>query len=234
MMDELQRQDSLLDIAKERESRLLVEKQKVEEDLKRVTTNLAEERVTCAWDCQEKERLISHAFKTPKELERKAMMEAEKRTHLHLDLDTERSRRAESESAINQALVETSKLTTQLGMLKEDKTWWSSHGVVSYLQYLRRSPHFSGLLDDMATATYETELHDGVHAAYLDCDHHELITEEFRATNASTSICMAETLFVVANDPLPEFQQIQDPVETPDLEVIHQLHDSPSPHVDSN
>ncbi|MFS7913165.1 hypothetical protein Hanom_Chr02g00138631 [Helianthus anomalus] len=63
MMDELQRRDSLVDDAK---------------DLRRVTSNLAEERVIWARDYQEIHRLISHALKTQKELERKAVMEVEK------------------------------------------------------------------------------------------------------------------------------------------------------------
>ncbi|KAJ0749692.1 hypothetical protein HanLR1_Chr05g0173021 [Helianthus annuus] len=175
MMDELQRQDSLIDAAKVRESRLLAEKQKTEEDLRRVTSNLAEEHVIWARDCQEKGRLISHALKTQKELERKVVMEAEKERHtaliaemedtqakfnqatqrcdeltvqwsrLQRDLDAEKSRRAESENAVNQALAEASELRAQLGVLKGEKTWWASHDVVSCFEFLRRSPHFSGV-----------------------------------------------------------------------------------------
>ncbi|KAF5805207.1 hypothetical protein HanRHA438_Chr05g0216071 [Helianthus annuus] len=197
MMDELQRQDSLIDAAKVRESRLLAEKQKTEEDLRRVTSNLAEEHVIWARDCQEKGRLISHALKTQKELERKVVTEAEKVrvpsskiaslcidhefisqvqerhtaliaemedtqakfnqatqrcdelivqwSRLQRDLDAEKSRRAESENAVNQALAEASELRAQLGVLKGEKTWWASHGVVSCFEFLRRSPHFSGV-----------------------------------------------------------------------------------------
>ncbi|MFS7936071.1 hypothetical protein Hanom_Chr05g00411101 [Helianthus anomalus] len=64
MMDELQRQNSLIDDAKVRESRLLAEKQKTKDDLRRVTSNLAKERVIWAQDSQEKGMLISHALKT--------------------------------------------------------------------------------------------------------------------------------------------------------------------------
>ncbi|KAF5812445.1 hypothetical protein HanXRQr2_Chr04g0192681 [Helianthus annuus] len=207
MMDELQRRDSLVDAAKVRESCLLAEKQKVEEDLIRVTSNLAEECVIWARDCQEKDMLISYALKTRKELERKVVMEAEKvhalssqvarlridhefvsqvqechtalmaevedtqakfdqatqrcdelmvqRSRLQRDLDAEKSHCAESGSVINQVLAETSELTTQLGVLKGEKTRWVSHGVVSCFEFLRWSPHFSGLLDDLATVTYE-------------------------------------------------------------------------------
>ncbi|KAJ0828272.1 hypothetical protein HanRHA438_Chr17g0835341 [Helianthus annuus] len=85
MMDELHRQDSLLDIAKVRESRLLAKKQKAEDDLKRVTLNLAKERVIWAQDCQEKERMISHALKTQKELERKANVLTSQVQRLRID-----------------------------------------------------------------------------------------------------------------------------------------------------
>ncbi|MFS8008474.1 hypothetical protein Hanom_Chr14g01273181 [Helianthus anomalus] len=155
-------------------------------------------------------------------------------TQLQHDLDTERSRRAKSENVMNQALAETSELATQLGMLKEEKAWWSSHGVVSCFEYHRRLPHFSGLLDDMATVAYETGRHDGMHAAYLHRNRHELITEEFQAANASASNWMAETLSTAANDPLPEFQQVRDTTENPDPEIIRRLLDPSSPHVDAN
>ncbi|MFS7917587.1 hypothetical protein Hanom_Chr03g00190951 [Helianthus anomalus] len=45
----------------------------------------------------------------------------------------------------------------------------------------------------MATATYETGQHDGMHATYLDCNRHDFITEEFRAVNALASNRMADT-----------------------------------------
>ncbi|MFS7929236.1 hypothetical protein Hanom_Chr04g00330101 [Helianthus anomalus] len=59
------------------------------------------------------------------------------RSHLQRDLDDEESRRAESGNVVNQALAEASELTTHLGVLKGEKTWWSSHGVVSCFEILR-------------------------------------------------------------------------------------------------
>ncbi|MFS7929237.1 hypothetical protein Hanom_Chr04g00330111 [Helianthus anomalus] len=58
----------------------------------------------------------------------------------------------------------------------------------------------------MATVAYEIGRHEGMHVAYLDCDHHDLIIEEFRAATGSASNRMAETLSTVANGLLPEFQ----------------------------
>ncbi|MFS7911330.1 hypothetical protein Hanom_Chr02g00116851 [Helianthus anomalus] len=44
-----------------RESQFVSEKNKAEEDLKRVTANLAEERILWARDIAEKDRVLSHA-----------------------------------------------------------------------------------------------------------------------------------------------------------------------------
>ncbi|MFS7937645.1 hypothetical protein Hanom_Chr05g00430041 [Helianthus anomalus] len=77
---------------------------------------------------------------------------------------------------------------------------------MSCFEFLRRSSHFSGLLDDMATTAYETGQHDGMHVAYLDCDRPYLVTKVFRAATATASNRMAETLSAIANDPLPELQ----------------------------
>ncbi|MFS7944146.1 hypothetical protein Hanom_Chr06g00508641 [Helianthus anomalus] len=61
-----------------RESRFLLEKNKVEDDLKQVTANLAEERIIWARDIAEKDRILSHAKAVQEELERKAINEARK------------------------------------------------------------------------------------------------------------------------------------------------------------
>ncbi|KAM0036849.1 hypothetical protein Hdeb2414_s0014g00431191 [Helianthus debilis subsp. tardiflorus] len=53
-----------------RESRFVLEKYKTEEDKKRVTTNLAEERVIWARGIAEKERILSRAKVVQEELER--------------------------------------------------------------------------------------------------------------------------------------------------------------------
>ncbi|MFS7990658.1 hypothetical protein Hanom_Chr11g01061501 [Helianthus anomalus] len=152
MMDDIQRWDNLLDTAKARESYLLAKKPKAEVDLKRVTSNLAEERVAWARDIQEKEMVIAHALKVQGSCREKSYW----RRKRFCDLDVEKSRRAESENATNQALAEAQELSAQLVALKEEKSWWVSHCVTSCFEFLRRSTHFSSLLDDMATAAYET------------------------------------------------------------------------------
>ncbi|MFS7976893.1 hypothetical protein Hanom_Chr10g00897691 [Helianthus anomalus] len=124
------------------------------------------------------------------------------RSRLQRDLDAEKSRYTESENTATQELAEANELSTQLVALRDGKTWWVGYGMMSCFEFLRRSPHFSGLLDDMATAAYETGRHDGMHAAYLDCDRPGLITEGFRTTTVSASYRMAETLSAMANDPL--------------------------------
>ncbi|MFS7990385.1 hypothetical protein Hanom_Chr11g01058271 [Helianthus anomalus] len=114
-----------------------------------------------------------------------------------------------------------------------EKGWWVSHGVISCFEYLRGSPHFSGLLDDLATTMYETRRHDDMHAAYLECNRHEQLIEEFWVVNVATSNRMVETLSAVANVPLPEFQQALDAMGSDDLEALCRLHDVPSSNADS-
>ncbi|KAJ0808586.1 hypothetical protein HanPI659440_Chr01g0005011 [Helianthus annuus] len=154
-------------------------------------------------------------------------------SRLQRDLDAEKSRRAKSENAANQVLAEAKELATQLATLKGEKIWWVSHGVMSCFEFLRRSPHFSGLLDDMATTAYETGRHDGMHAAYLDCNRPDLITERFWAATPASNR-MAETMSAVANDPLPELQQIQEAAGNPDPDVIRRLLDSSTSNVDTS
>ncbi|KAF5821832.1 hypothetical protein HanRHA438_Chr01g0020011 [Helianthus annuus] len=61
LVDEKGRLESQLHAASVRESRFLSEKNKAENDLKRVTANLAEERVIWARDIAEKDRILSRA-----------------------------------------------------------------------------------------------------------------------------------------------------------------------------
>ncbi|KAJ0579966.1 hypothetical protein HanHA300_Chr04g0123901 [Helianthus annuus] len=76
LVDEKSHLESQLHAASVREGRFLLEKNKVEDDLKHVTANLAEERITSARDVVEKEHIISHAKAVQEELERKAVNEA--------------------------------------------------------------------------------------------------------------------------------------------------------------
>ncbi|KAJ0467633.1 hypothetical protein HanIR_Chr14g0687471 [Helianthus annuus] len=77
-MDEKYRLESQLQATSLRESRFVSEKNKAEDDLKRVTVNLAEERVIWARDIAEKDRILSHAKAVQEELEHKAVNEARK------------------------------------------------------------------------------------------------------------------------------------------------------------
>ncbi|KAJ0438109.1 hypothetical protein HanRHA438_Chr16g0759821 [Helianthus annuus] len=61
-----------------RESRFVSEKNKAEDDLKRVTANLAEERILWARDIEEKDRVLAHSKNVQEELECKAVTEAQK------------------------------------------------------------------------------------------------------------------------------------------------------------
>ncbi|KAJ0652221.1 hypothetical protein HanOQP8_Chr15g0569691 [Helianthus annuus] len=70
--------ESQLQAAGLRESRFVLEKNKAEDDLKRVTANLAEERILWARDIAEKDRVLAHAKNVQEELERKAINKAQK------------------------------------------------------------------------------------------------------------------------------------------------------------
>ncbi|KAJ0592077.1 hypothetical protein HanHA300_Chr03g0080701 [Helianthus annuus] len=78
LKDEKYSLESQLQVAGLRESRFVSEKNKVEDDLKRVTANLAEERILWACDIGEKDRVLDHAKNVQEELERKAVTEAQK------------------------------------------------------------------------------------------------------------------------------------------------------------
>ncbi|KAF5808942.1 hypothetical protein HanXRQr2_Chr04g0151271 [Helianthus annuus] len=76
LMDEKYRLESQLQAASLGESRFVSEKNKSEDDLKRLTANLAEERVIWVRDIAEKNRILSHAKAVQEEPERKAVNEA--------------------------------------------------------------------------------------------------------------------------------------------------------------
>ncbi|KAF5765988.1 hypothetical protein HanXRQr2_Chr15g0710031 [Helianthus annuus] len=78
LKDEKYRLESQLQVAGLRESRFVSEKNKAEDNLKRVTANLAKERILWARDIAEKDRVLAHAKNVQEELERKAATEAQK------------------------------------------------------------------------------------------------------------------------------------------------------------
>ncbi|KAM0045508.1 hypothetical protein Hdeb2414_s0009g00304671 [Helianthus debilis subsp. tardiflorus] len=78
LMDENYRLESQLQAAGLRESRSVSKKNRAEDDLKRVTAHLAEERILWARNIAEKDRVLVHAKTVQEELERKAVAEAQK------------------------------------------------------------------------------------------------------------------------------------------------------------
>ncbi|MFS8010015.1 hypothetical protein Hanom_Chr14g01292011 [Helianthus anomalus] len=78
LKDEKYRLESQLQTTRLRESRFLSEKNKAEDDLKRVIAHLAEARLLWARDIAEKDRVLAHAKSVQEELERKAITEAQK------------------------------------------------------------------------------------------------------------------------------------------------------------
>ncbi|MFS7939513.1 hypothetical protein Hanom_Chr05g00452661 [Helianthus anomalus] len=74
-----------------RESGFLSEKNKAADDLKRVTANLAYERIIWARDIAEKDWVLAHAKNVQEELERNAITEAQKERYQALTVEVEAS-----------------------------------------------------------------------------------------------------------------------------------------------
>ncbi|KAM0025235.1 hypothetical protein Hdeb2414_s0021g00572001 [Helianthus debilis subsp. tardiflorus] len=73
-------------------SRFLSEKNKAEDDLKRVTANLADERIILDRDIVEKDRVVAQAKTVKEELDRKAITEAQKERYQALTVEVEASK----------------------------------------------------------------------------------------------------------------------------------------------
>ncbi|KAJ0733258.1 hypothetical protein HanPI659440_Chr11g0406331 [Helianthus annuus] len=91
LRDDKHRLESQLQTVGLREARFLSEKNKAEEDLRRVTNQLAEERILWARDMAEKDRVLAQAKNVQEELERKAIAEAQK-VRLELSAQLEKFR----------------------------------------------------------------------------------------------------------------------------------------------
>ncbi|KAJ0650972.1 hypothetical protein HanOQP8_Chr15g0556051 [Helianthus annuus] len=91
LRDDKHRLESQLQTVGLREARFLSEKNKAEEDLRRVTNHLAEERILWARDMAEKDRVLAQAKNVQEELERKAIAEAQK-VRLELSAQLEKFR----------------------------------------------------------------------------------------------------------------------------------------------
>ncbi|KAJ0816787.1 hypothetical protein HanPI659440_Chr00c10g0722131 [Helianthus annuus] len=91
LKDEKYRLESQLQAAGLRESRFVSEKNKAEDDLKCVTTHLAEERILWARKTAEKDRVLAHAKIVQEELERKAVAEAQNERYQALTVELEAS-----------------------------------------------------------------------------------------------------------------------------------------------
>ncbi|KAJ0626102.1 hypothetical protein HanHA89_Chr01g0009231 [Helianthus annuus] len=87
--DEKYRLENQLQAAGLRESRFVSQKNKAEDDLKRVTANLAEECIIWARDIAEKDRVRAHAKNVQEELEHRAITEAQKEPYQALAVEVE-------------------------------------------------------------------------------------------------------------------------------------------------
>ncbi|KAM0069755.1 hypothetical protein Hdeb2414_s0001g00005241 [Helianthus debilis subsp. tardiflorus] len=210
LMDEKYRLESQFQAAGLRESQFVFEKNKAEEDLKRVIANLAKERILWARDIAEKDRVLSHAKVDQEELERKAVTEAQKVQERYQGFAVE----LEASNAKAQAKqVELEEREEQLRKLQQgDWNWLITNGLVGAFEYLRQSEPFVTLLDRLSTATYKPRHHDGLYEGYFRCQQTGRITPEFQENRGKLTAEIADALEVTCNDPLPAYVELVDKI----------------------
>ncbi|MFS7916036.1 hypothetical protein Hanom_Chr02g00172381 [Helianthus anomalus] len=194
LVDEKGHLESQLYAVGVRESRFLSEKNKAEDDLKRVTANLAEERVIWDIDVAEKDRILSRAKAVQEELECKAINEARK-AHLK-----------ETESALDQSNTEVDSLTSRLAGLQGDRNWLISQGLVSAFESLHESEPFIALLD-----------------RYVSYHQTNRVTPEFQEKGGKLTVDMADALEAVYNDPLSAYADLTSMVAEEGIDSLRQM-----------
>ncbi|KAJ0594565.1 hypothetical protein HanHA300_Chr03g0109931 [Helianthus annuus] len=268
LRDDKHRLESQLQTAGLKEARFLSEKNKAEEDLRRVTEHLAEERILWARDMAEKDRVLATARNVQEELERKAVAEAQKVQERYQDLTAEveachtkirlmqgeleereakckemqdhcdslvtqnnklaassSSKLKEVENALVQSHAEVDDLTSQLAALRGDRNWLITNGLVGAFEYLRESSHFTGLIDRLSAAAYQSGHHDGVLKGYMDCQQVERVPPDFQVTKNKLQADMASALEAAYTEPLPCYGDLMDKVNEDGIESLRLMLD---------
>ncbi|KAJ0554071.1 hypothetical protein HanRHA438_Chr08g0357821 [Helianthus annuus] len=289
LRDDKHRLESQLQTVGLKEARFLSEKNKAEEDLRRVTEHLAEERILWARDMAEKDRVLAKARNVQEELERKAVAEAQKVRHelsaqlekFRVDTDfvsqvqeryqdltaeveachtkirlmqgeleereakfkemqdhcdslvtqnnklaaSSSSKLKEVENALVQFNAEIDDLTSQLAALRGDRNWLITNGLVGAFEYLRESSHFTGLIDRLSAAAYQSGHHDGVLKGYMDCQQVERVPPDFQITKNKLQADMASALEAAYTEPLPCYGDLVDKVNEDGIESLRLMLD---------
>ncbi|KAJ0704984.1 hypothetical protein HanPI659440_Chr14g0568591 [Helianthus annuus] len=229
LKDEKYRMESQLQAAGFRESRFLLEKNKADDGLKRVTAHLAEERLIWARDIAEKDRVLAHAKNVQEELEHKAITEAQK-VRSEMSAQVERFRFdsdfvSQVESALEQANAEVDILTSQLAAVRGDRNWLITNGLVGAFEYLLQSAPFTALIDRLSAVAYQSGHYDGVYKGYFDCQQSEKITSDFHMARGKFQGDMADALEAAYNEPLPGYVDLMDKVNEEGIESLRLMLD---------
>ncbi|MFS7917476.1 hypothetical protein Hanom_Chr03g00189491 [Helianthus anomalus] len=109
------------------------------------------------------------------------------------------ARLREVESALEQTNVEVDSLTSQLAVMRGDRNWLITNGLVGAFEYLRQSTSFTTLLDRLSAAAYQSGHHDGDD--------------------------MDDALEAVCNEPLCEYADLMDKVNEEGIESLRVMLD---------
>ncbi|KAM0056805.1 hypothetical protein Hdeb2414_s0006g00222831 [Helianthus debilis subsp. tardiflorus] len=246
LVDEKNHLESQLHAAGIRESRFLLEKNKAEDDLKRVTANLAEERIAWARDIAEKnvqERYqdLTLQLEASEAKARDKQVELEEREEKLRELQqicdalvlennqllytssSQQARHKEAESSSDQTHAEVDSLTSHLAGLQGDKNWLISQGLVGAFEYKHRSEPFVALLDRLSTAAYKSGQHDGVYEGYVSFHQMNKVTPEFQEAGGKLIADMADALEAVYNDPLLVYADLTNKVAEDGMESLRRM-----------
>ncbi|MFS7922278.1 hypothetical protein Hanom_Chr03g00247221 [Helianthus anomalus] len=223
------RLESQLQAAGLRESRFVSKKKKAEDDLKRVTTHLAEERILWARDVAEKDRVLAHAKIVQQELERKVVAEAQKvqeRYHaLTVELETSNAKAQAKQVELDEREDQLRKLQQQCDSLvsEKNKLVESSATHQACLKEAENALEQSNAEVDSLTSQLAGLRGDrywlitkglvgAVYHGYFECQQSDKITPDFHTKRGKLKGDMADALEAAFNDPLPAYAYLMDKV----------------------
>ncbi|MFS7910881.1 hypothetical protein Hanom_Chr02g00111401 [Helianthus anomalus] len=213
LKDEMYRLKSQLQAAGLRESRFLSEKNKAEDDLKRVTAHLAEERIIWARDIAEKDRVLTHVKSVQEELERKAITEAQK-VRSEMSAQVERFR-------INTDFVSQVQERYQALTVEVEASHTKVQAKQAELEEREDQLRKLQQLYRLSAAAYQSGHHDGVYTGYHECHQSSRITPEFHAARGKLQGDMVDVLEAVCNEPLAAYDDLTKHVAEDGVEALH-------------
>ncbi|KAM0064687.1 hypothetical protein Hdeb2414_s0003g00106031 [Helianthus debilis subsp. tardiflorus] len=135
------------------------------------------------------------------------------------------SKLKEVENALVQSHAEIDDLTNQLAALRGDRNWLITNGLVGAFEFLRESSYFTGLIDRLSAAAYQSGHHDGVLKGYIDCQQVERVSPDFQVTKSKLQADMASALEAAYTEPLPCYGDLMDKVNEEGIESLRLMLD---------